>query len=63
MPSTDITLSISGISIIVLPDDDDRFLNIPPNNVGMGLDRMIVRESEWPNLRDLLINSTKVAQS
>jgi len=51
--------SIAGIGIIVLPDDDDRFLNIPPNNVGMNLDKMIVRESEWPNLRELLIRTTK----
>ena len=55
----DNTFSIAGIRIFVLPDDDEKFEFIPPNNVGMSMDRMIVRESEWPSLRETLIAATK----
>lgn len=51
--------SIAGIRIFVLPDDDEKFNLIPRNSVGMNGDRMIVRESEWPKLRETLIAATK----
>lgn len=51
--------NIYGVRIFVLADNDDRFKSIPPNNVGMNGDSMIVRESEWPSLREILIAATK----
>ncbi len=51
--------TLAGTRIFVLPDNNEKFDNIPLNSVGMNGDRLIVRESEWPALREMLIAATK----
>lgn len=44
----------SGMSVIVLPDDDERLKDVKPGCIGADMNNFYVPESLWPMLKDQL---------
>lgn len=44
----------TDLTLVCLPDDDDRFDGVPAQSVVASGNKLFVRESEWPTLREML---------
>jgi hypothetical protein len=51
----------TGMTVIVLPDDDERLKDIPDDCVGTDGGKIFVRASMWPRIKDQLISMTSNA--
>lgn len=50
--------SLFGIDVVVVPDDDARMKDVPPGSAGVQGCRMLIRESQWPAVREALRRET-----
>lgn len=46
--------TLDSMTIVLLPDDDERFDGVPAQSVVASGYKLFVRESEWPTLRGML---------
>ena len=44
----------TGLTLVRLPDDDERFNGVPAQCVVASGNKLFVRDSEWPALRGIL---------
>lgn len=44
----------TGLTLVCLPDDDARFDGVPAQAVVTSGNKLFVRDSEWPTLREML---------
>lgn len=44
----------TGLTLVCLPDDDERFDGVPAQSVVASGNKLFVRDSEWPALREML---------
>ena len=44
----------TGLTLVCLPDDDERFNGVPAQSVVASGNKLFVRDSEWPTLREML---------
>lgn len=42
---------VVGQRLVVVPDNDDRMLGVRPRHAAVYRGRLLIRESEWPELR------------
>lgn len=52
--SVELPGGFDGLTIMCLSDDDKRFDNVPAQCVVADGNKLFVRDSEWPTLRDML---------
>ena len=44
----------TSLTLVCLPDDDERFDGVPAQSVVASGNKLFVRDSEWPALREML---------
>lgn len=52
----------TGLTLVCLPDDDECFDGVPAQSVVASGDKLFVRDSEWPTLREMLKNISRPAE-
>ena len=48
----------TGLTLVCLPDDDERFNGVPAQSVVASGNKLFVRDSEWPTLYEMLQRSS-----